>query len=78
MADRSRRPHHSLRATPAPVVRRIVHLRWKKRLGPVQIADRVGIAPSTEPLWVRWRLLVLETRMESCRQNELRASPRRG
>ncbi|WP_237453830.1 hypothetical protein [Pseudonocardia sp. UM4_GMWB1] len=52
MADRSRRPHHSLRATPAPVVRRIVHLRWKKRLGPVQIADRVGVAPSTEPLWV--------------------------
>lgn len=47
MVDRSSRPHRSPRATPAPVVRRIVHLRWKKRLGPVQIADRVGIAPST-------------------------------
>ncbi|ALL79866.1 transposase (plasmid) [Pseudonocardia sp. EC080610-09] len=47
MADRSSRPHHCPRATPAPVVRRIVHLRWKKRLGPVQIADRVGAAPST-------------------------------
>jgi transposase InsO family protein len=29
------------------VVRRIVHLRWKQRLGPVAIADRVGCAPST-------------------------------
>jgi hypothetical protein len=28
-------------------VRRIVHLRWKKRLGPVAIADRLGLAPST-------------------------------
>ena len=26
--------------TPAPVVRKIVHLRWKQRLGPVAIADR--------------------------------------
>lgn len=47
MTDRSSRPHHSPRRTPAPVVRRIVHLRWKQRLGPVAIADRVGIAPST-------------------------------
>jgi hypothetical protein len=47
MADRSSRPHHSPRRTPAPVVRRIVHLRLKQRLGPVQIADRVGVAPST-------------------------------
>jgi hypothetical protein len=29
------------------MVRKIVHLRWKQRLGPVQIADRVGLAPST-------------------------------
>jgi transposase InsO family protein len=29
------------------VVRRIVHLRWRQRLGPVPIADRVGVAPST-------------------------------
>jgi transposase InsO family protein len=47
MADRSSRPHHCPRRTPAPVVRRIVHLRLKQRLGPVQIADRVGAAPST-------------------------------
>ena len=29
------------------MVRKIVHLRWKQRLGPVQIADRVALAPST-------------------------------
>jgi transposase InsO family protein len=47
MADRSSRPAHSPRRTPAPVIRRIVHLRWKQRLGPVAIAGRVGLAPST-------------------------------
>jgi transposase InsO family protein len=47
MADASSRPHRSPARTPAPVVRKIVHLRWKQRLGPVQIADRVGLAPST-------------------------------
>ncbi len=47
MADRSCRPHHSPRRTPQPLVRRIVHLRWKQRLGPVAIAGRVGLAPST-------------------------------
>jgi hypothetical protein len=47
MEDRSSRPHHSPRRTPAPVVRKIVHLRWRKRLGPVAIADRLGLAPST-------------------------------
>jgi transposase InsO family protein len=47
MADRSSRPHSCPRRTPQPVVRRIVHLRWKQRLGPVAIADRVGCAPST-------------------------------
>jgi len=47
MGDRSSRPHHSPRRTPQPVVRRIVHLRWKQRLGPVEIAARVGVAPST-------------------------------
>jgi transposase InsO family protein len=29
------------------VLRKIVHLRWKQRLGPVAIAERVGLAPST-------------------------------
>jgi transposase InsO family protein len=47
MTDRSSRPHHSPRRTPQPVVRRIVHLRWKQRLGPVEIAARIGVAPST-------------------------------
>ena len=42
MADRSSRPHSSPHRTPAPVIRRIVHLRWKKRLGPMAIADRLS------------------------------------
>ena len=47
MVDRSSRPRTSPRRTPQPVVRRIVHLRWKQRLGPVAIAGHVGLAPST-------------------------------
>jgi leucine-zipper of insertion element IS481 len=47
MADRSSRPHHCPRRTPAPVVRKVVHLRWTQRLGPAQIAPRVGLAAST-------------------------------
>jgi transposase InsO family protein len=47
MDDRSSRPHRSPRRTPQPVMRKIVHLRWTKRLGPVSIADRLGLAPST-------------------------------
>jgi transposase InsO family protein len=47
MNDASSRPHHSPNRIPQPVVRKIVHLRWKHRLGPVQIADQVGVAPST-------------------------------
>jgi transposase InsO family protein len=57
MNDASSRPHHSPNRTPAPVVRRIVHLRWKQRLGPVQIADQIGLAPSTvHAVLVRCRL----------------------
>ena len=57
MDDASSRPHHSPTRTPAPVVRKIVHLRWKHRLGPVQIADQVGCAPSTaHAVLVRCRL----------------------
>jgi transposase InsO family protein len=58
-ADRYRRlgPAGMSDATPLPVVRKIVHLRWKQRLGPVQIADRVGLAPSTvHAVLVRCRL----------------------
>jgi transposase InsO family protein/transposase-like protein len=47
MGDASSRPRHSPNTTPQPVVRKIVHLRWKQRLGPVQIAAQVGVAPST-------------------------------
>ncbi len=57
MVDRSSRPHSCPRHTPQPVVRKIVHLRWKKRLGPVQIAERVGLASSTvHAVLVRCRL----------------------
>jgi hypothetical protein len=33
MTDRSSRPHHQPNRTPAPVVRKIVHLRWKQTAG---------------------------------------------
>jgi len=57
MSDASSRPHHSPTRTPAPVVRKIVHLRWKQRLGPVEIGYRVGVAPSTvHAVLVRCRL----------------------
>ena len=57
MSDRSSRPHRSPNRTPRPVVRRIVHLRWKQRLGPVAIADQVGVAASTvHAVLVRCRL----------------------
>jgi transposase InsO family protein len=57
MADRSSRPHRSPSRTPAPLVRRIVHLRWKRRLGPVAIAAELGIAASTvHAVLVRCRL----------------------
>jgi hypothetical protein len=47
MSDRSSAPHRQPNRTPAPVVRTIVHLRWKQRLGPVEIADRLAMASST-------------------------------
>ena len=57
MADRSSRPHRQPSRTPAPVVRKIVHLRWKQRLGPVQIGDRLGMPASTvHAVLVRCRL----------------------
>jgi transposase InsO family protein len=66
MTDRSSRPHHSPRRTPAPVVRKIVHLRWRHRLGPIAIARAVGIAPSTAHRILR-----------RCRINRLSALDRR-
>ena len=47
MQDRSSTPHHQPNRTPAPVVRKIVHLRWKQRLGPVEIGSRLGMPAST-------------------------------
>jgi transposase InsO family protein len=47
MADRSSRPHSHPNKTPQSLVKKIVHLRIKKRLGPVQIAARVGLPAST-------------------------------
>ncbi|MEV4352740.1 IS481 family transposase, partial [Actinoplanes sp. NPDC049596] len=47
MADRSSRPRRQPNRTPAPIVRKIVHLRRKRRLGPVAIADQLGLAAST-------------------------------
>jgi len=47
LADRSSRPAHSPSRTPEPVTRKIVHLRWKKSLGPVQIAGQLGMPAST-------------------------------
>jgi hypothetical protein len=47
LVDRSSRPHVSPSRTPQPVVRRIVHLRWKRRLGPVQIGGALGLPSST-------------------------------
>ena len=47
MADRSSRPRRMPRLTPQPTVRKVVHLRWKQRLGQLEIAARVGIAAST-------------------------------
>ena len=47
MNDRSSKPHSQPNRTPAPVVRKIVHLRWKQRLGPVEIGDRLKMPSST-------------------------------
>ncbi len=47
MLDRSSRPHRSPAKTAPQMVRQIVRLRWRHRLGPVQIAGRLGIPAST-------------------------------
>jgi transposase InsO family protein len=47
MTDRSSRPHSSPTKTSPRLVRRIVRLRWRHRLGPIQIAGRLGMAAST-------------------------------
>jgi len=47
MGDRSSRPRHSPSKTPQHVVKAIVRLRWRQRLGRVQIAGRLGVRAST-------------------------------
>ena len=47
MADRSSRPRRCPHLTPAPVRRQILELRWRHRLGPVQIGGRLGVPAST-------------------------------
>ena len=47
MADRSSRPHRSPHKTPEVLTREIVRLRWRHRLGPVQIGGRIGVPAST-------------------------------
>lgn len=60
MADRSsrpRHPRHSPSKTPRQLVRRIVRLRWRRRLGPVQIAGCTGVPASTvHAVFVRSRI----------------------
>jgi transposase InsO family protein len=47
MADRTSRPHTSPTRTKPELVRRIVRLRWRQRLGPVQIGGRLRMPAST-------------------------------
>jgi transposase InsO family protein len=47
MQDRSSRPHSSPNRTPQMLVRKVVHLRWKQRLGPVAIGAKLGMPAST-------------------------------
>ena len=47
MIDRSSRPHRSPRRTPAPMERKVLHLRAKRRWGPARIAGRLGMSAST-------------------------------
>jgi transposase InsO family protein len=57
MADRCSARHTQHAKTPRPVVRKIVHLRWKHRLGPVQIAAKLDMPASTvHAVLVRCRL----------------------
>jgi transposase InsO family protein len=57
MTDRSSRPHRVANRTPRHQVRKIVHLRWKQRLSPIEIGARLGMPASTvHAVLVRCRL----------------------
>jgi DNA-binding CsgD family transcriptional regulator len=47
MLDRPSRPHTMPTKTPEPVVRKIVHLRWKQRLSPIEIGAKLDMPAST-------------------------------
>lgn len=47
MQDRSSRPHHSPNKANQTTAKRCIQLRLRLREGPVQLACRLGIAPST-------------------------------
>lgn len=47
MDDRSSRPHHSPRRTPPQIEAQVAALRQAHRIGPLRLAARTGIAPST-------------------------------
>ena len=47
MADRSSARHHQPHRTPTGTVRRIVSLRLRHRMGPVQIGDLLAVPAST-------------------------------
>ena len=57
MQDRSSRPRSCPHRTAEPVMREIVRLRWRHRLGPVQIGGRLAMPASTvHAVLVRCRL----------------------
>ncbi|WP_405487595.1 IS481 family transposase [Streptomyces sp. NBC_00096] len=47
MSDRSSRPHHQPARTAAEVEEQVLRLRREHRIGPLRLAARCGIAPST-------------------------------
>jgi transposase InsO family protein len=47
MVDRSSRPHRCPRATKAKLVKKVIRKRCKKRIGPLELGRRTGLAPST-------------------------------
>lgn len=57
MGDRSPRPHRLANRTPQQLVRKVVHLCWKQRLGPVAIGAKLAMPASTvHAVLVRCRL----------------------
>jgi hypothetical protein len=57
MIDRSSSPHRVANRTPHHLVRKVVHLPWKQRLGPVAIGAKLAMPASTvHAVLVRCRL----------------------